>query len=160
MTGVDFSSFQNSFVDMLNDLDSTSQDFADNFEKYLQNAVFSSLIANKYKSRIEALYKDWTEKADGGLTTDEVNKLRQDYQNIINDMLAEREQIMNSFGWESSSSGSSQSPGSGALTTMSQDSISTFEAIGRNMQTHLVIQTNSYRKSVTHRNWIARRSQP
>lgn len=137
MTGVDFSSFQNSFVDMLNDLDSTSQDFADNFEKYLQNAVFSSLIANKYKSRIEALYKDWTEKADGGLTTDEVNKLRQDYQNIINDMLAEREQIMNSFGWESSSSGSSQSPGSGALTTMSQDSISTFEAIGRNMQTHL-----------------------
>lgn len=137
MTGVDFSSFQNSFVDMLNDLDSTSQDFADNFEKYLQNAVFSSLIANKYKSRIEALYKDWTEKADGGLTTDEVNKLRQDYQNIINDMLAEREQIMNSFGWESSSTGSSQSPGSGALTTMSQDSISTFEAIGRNMQTHL-----------------------
>lgn len=137
MTGVDFSSFQNSFVDMLNDLDSTSQDFADNFEKYLQNAVFSSLIANKYKSRIEALYKDWTEKADGGLTTDEVNKLRQDYQNIINDMLAEREQIMNSFGWESSSSGSNQSPSSGALTTMSQDSISTFEAIGRNMQTHL-----------------------
>lgn len=137
MTGVDFSSFQNSFVDMLNDLDSTSQDFADNFEKYLQNAVFSSLIANKYKSRIEALYKDWTEKADGGLTTDEVDKLRQDYQNIINDMLAEREQIMNSFGWESSSSGSSQSPSSGALTTMSQDSISTFEAIGRNMQTHL-----------------------
>lgn len=137
MTGVDFSSFQNSFVDMLNDLDSTNQDFADNFEKYLQNAVFSSLIANKYRSRIEALYKDWTEKADGGLTTDDVDKLRQDYQNIINDMLAEREQIMNSFGWESSSSGSSQSPSSGALTTMSQDSISTFEAIGRNMQTHL-----------------------
>lgn len=137
MTGVDFSSFQNSFVDMLNDLDSTNQDFADNFEKYLQNAVFSSLIANKYKSRIEALYKDWTEKADGGLTTDEVNKLRQDYQNIINDMLAEREQIMNSFGWESSSSGSGQSPSSGALTTITQDSISTFEAIGRNMQTHL-----------------------
>lgn len=137
MTGVDFSSFQNSFVDMLNDLDSTNQDFADNFEKYLQNAVFSSLVANKYKSRIEALYKDWTEKADGGLTTDEVDKLRQDYQNIINDMLAEREQIMNSFGWESSSSGSSQSPSSGALTTMSQDSISTFEGIGRNMQTHL-----------------------
>lgn len=57
MTGVDFSSFQNSFVDMLNDLDSTSQDFADNFEKYLQNAVFSSLIANKYKSRMKLYTK-------------------------------------------------------------------------------------------------------
>ena len=32
---------------------------------------------------------------------------------------------------------SSQNPGSGALTTMSQDSISRFEGIGRNMQTHL-----------------------
>lgn len=44
---------------------------------------------------------------------------------------------MNTFGWSASGSGSSQSPGSGALTTMSQESISTFEGIGRNMQTHL-----------------------
>ncbi|WP_235302034.1 hypothetical protein, partial [Phocaeicola barnesiae] len=70
---------------------------------------------------------------------DEAGILRDKYQDIINDMLAEREQIMKDFGWESSSadSGSSQSPSSGALTTMSQDSISAFEGIGRNMQTHL-----------------------
>lgn len=34
--------------------------------------------------------------------------------------------------------GVNQSPQSGALTTMSQDSIATFESIGRNMQTHLI----------------------
>lgn len=138
-TGVSFDEFRDSFTSMLSDLDDTNQDFADNFEKYLQNAIFSSLIASKYKQQIQDLYDMWSSDAESGnkLTEDEANVLRQKYQDIVNDMLAEREQIMKDFGWTSSSSGSSQSPGSGALTTMSQDSISTFEGIGRNMQTHL-----------------------
>lgn len=158
-TGVSFDEFRDSFVSMLSDLDATNQDFADNFEKYLQNAIFSSMVADKYKDRIQSLYDSWAkEAADGdkvyvgkgmfglrpyieknkGLDEKEAEMLRNQYQSIVDDMLAEREQIMNAFGWSSSAdSGSSQSPSSGALTTMSQDSISTFEGIGRNMQTHL-----------------------
>lgn len=139
-TGVSFDEFKGSFNSLISDLDTTSQDFAENFEKYLQNAIFSSLIASKYKQQIQDLYDMWSTDAKSGnkLTEDEANVLRKKYQDIINDMLAEREQIMKDFGWSSSAdSGSSQSPGSGALTTMSQDSISTFEGIGRNMQTHL-----------------------
>lgn len=139
-TGVSFDEFRDSFVSMLSDLDATNQDFADNFEKYLQNAIFSSLIAGKYKQQIQELYDTWATKAESGgeLTKDEAGILRNKYQDVINDMLAEREQIMKDFGWTSSeNSGSSQSPSSGALTTMSQDSISTFEGMGRNMQTHL-----------------------
>lgn len=140
LTGVSFDEFRDSFNSMLSDLDATNQDFADNFEKYLQNAIFSSLIAGKYKQQIQDLYDMWSTDAESGnkLTENEANLLREKYQDIVNDMLAEREQIMKDFGWTSSdSSGSSQSPSSGALTTMSQDSISTFEGIGRNMQTHL-----------------------
>lgn len=158
-TGVSFDEFRDSFTSMLSDLDATNQDFADNFEKYLQNAIFSSMVADKYKERIQSLYDSWAkEAADGelvyngrtifghskykeinnGLSAEEAEMLRNQYQGIVDDMLAEREQIMNTFGWSSSAdSGSSQSPSSGALTTMSQDSISTFEGIGRNMQTHL-----------------------
>lgn len=139
-TGVSFDEFKGSFNSLISDLDTTSQDFAENFEKYLQNAIFSSLIASKYKQQIQDLYDMWSTDAKSGnkLTEDEANVLRKKYQDIINDMLAEREQIMKYFGWSSSAdSGSSQSPSSGALTTMSQDSISTFEGIGRNMQTHL-----------------------
>lgn len=158
-TGVSFDEFRASFTSMLSDLDATNQDFADNFEKYLQNAIFSSMVADKYKDRIQSLYDSWAkEAADGvmvqsidwktgemgfteigkGLDPEEAEKIRNQYQSIIDDMLAEREQIMKDFGWSSSAdSGSSQSPSSGALTTMSQDSISTFEGIGRNMQTHL-----------------------
>ena len=139
-TGVSFDEFKDSFNSLISDLDTTSQDFAENFEKYLQNAIFSSLIAGKYKQQIQDLYDMWSTDAESGnkLTEDEANLLREKYQDIVNDMLAEREQIMKDFGWTSSdSSGSSQSPSSGALTTMSQASISTFEGIGRNMQTHL-----------------------
>ena len=139
-TGVSFDEFKGSFNSLISDLDTTSQDFAENFEKYLQNAIFSSLIASKYKQQIQDLYDMWSTDAKSGnnLTEDDANVLRKKYQDIINDMLAEREQIMKDFGWSSSAdSGSSQSPSSGALTTMSQDSISTFEGIGRNMQTHL-----------------------
>lgn len=139
-TGVSFDEFKGSFNSLISDLDTTSQDFAENFEKYLQNAIFSSLIASKYKQQIQDLYDMWSTDAKSGnkLTEDEANVLRKKYQDIINDMLAEREQIMKDFGWSSSAdSGSSQSPGSGALTAMSQESISTFEGIGRNMQTHL-----------------------
>ena len=158
-TGVSFDEFRDSFTSMLSDLDATNQDFADNFEKYLQNAIFSSMVADKYKERIQSLYDSWAKEAadgekvyvgkrmfglrhyiekDKGLSNEEAEMLRNQYQSIVDDMLAEREQIMNAFGWSSSAdSGSSQSPSSGALTTMSQDSISTFEGIGRNMQTHL-----------------------
>lgn len=158
-TGVSFDEFRDSFVSMLSDLDATNQDFADNFEKYLQNAIFSSMVADKYKERIQSLYDSWAKEAadgekvyvgkrmfglrsyiekDKGLSNEEAEMLRNQYQSIVDDMLAEREQIMKDFGWSSSAdSGSSQSPGSGALTTMSQESISTFEGIGRNMQTHL-----------------------
>lgn len=158
-TGVSFDEFRDSFTSMLSDLDATNQDFADNFEKYLQNAIFSSMVADKYKERIQSLYDSWAKEAadgekvyvgkrmfglrpyiekDKGLSNEEAEMLRNQYQSIVDDMLAEREQIMKDFGWSSSAdSGSSQSPSSGALTTMSQDSISTFEGIGRNMQTHL-----------------------
>ena len=94
-TGVSFDEFRDSFVSMLSDLDATNQDFADNFEKYLQNAIFSSLIAGKYKQQIQELYDTWATKAESGgeLTKDEAGILRNKYQDIINDMLAEREQI-------------------------------------------------------------------
>lgn len=40
LTKTDFDSFYNGFVSMLSDMDATSEDFADSFEKYLQNAIF------------------------------------------------------------------------------------------------------------------------
>lgn len=138
-TGTSFDDFRSSFVDMLSDLDSTNEDFAKNFEGYLQKAIFSSLIANKYKDRIKSLYDSWASDAESGgkLDSTEAANLQHKYQQMVNELLAERDKLMNDFGWKTEEKASNQNPGSGALTTMSQDSISRFEGIGRNMQTHL-----------------------
>lgn len=137
ITGIGFDAFKDGYFDLISDLESTNEDLADNLEKNLQNAFFRSLIANKYNSQIKALYDNWVKLGEDGLTRDEVDSLREQNQAMVDQVLKDREELMNTFGWSASGSGSSQSPGSGALTTMSQESISTFEGIGRNMQTHL-----------------------
>lgn len=138
ITGTSFDAFRDGYIDLISDLESTNEDLADNLEKNLQNAFFRSLIANKYNSQIKALYDNWVKLGEDGLTKDEVESLREQNQAMIDQMIKDREELINTFGWSSTdSSGSSQSPSSGVLTTMSQDSISTFEGIGRNMQTHL-----------------------
>lgn len=121
-TGISFDEFKDGFTDMLSDLDATNKDFADNFEEYLQNAVFSSLVANQYKDRIQKLYDSWSGYAESGgiLTPDEAKNLRKDYQDIINDMLSDRDKLMDDFGW-SSSEKEQQSASKGGFDTMTQD---------------------------------------
>lgn len=118
-TGISLDSFEDSFVDMLSDLDAKNEDFAENFEGYLQKAIFSSLVANQYNDRIKKLYDSWAKYGESGnqLTADEAQNLRNEYQDIVNDMLEQREQIMKDFGWDSSSSSSEQTASSRGFGT-------------------------------------------
>lgn len=136
LTKVDFDSFYDSFVSKLADMDSTSEDFAKNFEKYLQNAIFSALVAQQYKGRIEALYNAWAglAESDGKLEDTEAEWLKQQYGKIVKDMLAEREQVMKDFGWTASAS--SQSGQAGTFTAMSQEQGTKLEGLFTSLQNH------------------------
>lgn len=138
LTGVTRDSFYNDFIDGLADMSMSWEDMCDNFEDQLRKSILAGLVSSEYQQRIQDLYNKWSEaaKSDGEISEKEAEQLRNEYQQIVQDLMKQRDEMAEAFGW-SSSSGSSQSPSSGALTTMSQDSISTFEAIGRNMQTHL-----------------------
>lgn len=139
LTGVTRDIFYNDFIDGLADMSMSWEDMCDNFETQLRKSILAGLVSSEYQQRIQDLYNKWSEaaKSDGEISEKEAEQLRNEYQQIVQDLMKQRDEMAEAFGWESSSSGSSQSPSSGALTTMSQDSISTFEAIGRNMQTHL-----------------------
>lgn len=139
LTGVTRDSFYNDFIDGLADMSMSWEDMCDNFETQLRKSILAGLVSSEYQQRIQDLYNKWSEaaKSDGEISEKEAEQLRNEYQQIVQDLMKQRDEMAEAFGWESSSSGSSQSPSSGALTTISQDSISTFEAIGRNMQTHL-----------------------
>lgn len=125
LTGIDFDSFQSGFADMLSDLESDNQDFADDLEKKLQNAMFSSLVANQYKDRIQALYDQWSDYAqsDESLTADEADKIREEYNQIVSDMLEDRDKIMESMGWSAEDQKQQSASGKG-FETMTQDQAS------------------------------------
>lgn len=117
---ISFDEFRSGYIDLLSDLDSTNEDFADNFEKYLQKSIFESLLANKYKERIQALYDTWVEYGKDGLTPDEVQKLRDMQEQLSESLLAERDKIMSDFGFTTNGSESKSSTSKG-FSTMSQD---------------------------------------
>ena len=139
LTGVTRDSFYNDFIDGLADMSMSWEDMCDNFENQLRKSILAGLVSSEYQQRIQDLYNKWSEaaKSDGEISEKEAEQLRNEYQQIVQDLMKQRDEMAEAFGWSASGSGSNQSPSSGALTTMSQDSISTFEAIGRNMQTHL-----------------------
>lgn len=120
ITGIGFDEFKSGYVDLLSDLDSTNEDFADNFEQYLQKAIFQSLLANKYKEQIQRLYDSWAEYGKDGLTSDEAQALRNMQQNLTNSLLAERDKLMQDFGWQSDSTREASQKG---IATASQDSV-------------------------------------
>ena len=120
ITGIGFDEFKSGYADLLSDLDSTNEDFADNFEQHLQKAIFQSLLANKYKEQIQRLYDSWAEYGKDGITSDEAQALRNMQQNLTNSLLAERDKLMQDFGWQSDSAReASQKTG----ITASQDSV-------------------------------------
>lgn len=122
ITGIGFDEFKNGYADLLSDLDSTNEDFANNFEKYLQKAIFQSLIANEYKDKIKELYDAWADYGKDGLSSDEAQALRNMQQNLTNSLLAERDRLMQVFGWESEASSTREASRKG-IATASQDSV-------------------------------------
>ena len=126
-TQISLDSFKDNYVDMLLDMDSSNQDLADNFEKYIQKAILSSLIGSKYKAQIESLYDDFANaNSDGNIDETEMAILKKKQDDLAAQMIAERDKLKDTFGWESDSS-KSQSASKGGFETMSQDQASALE---------------------------------
>lgn len=140
ITGVSLDSFQDSFLNLLDDMDSSSEDFADNFEKYLRKSILQSMLAQNYSSKIKALYDTWAGYGDDGeITEADAKRLREMQQELADAMLAERNHLAETFGWKSESdAASSQSGHAGAVTTVTEETAGRLEGIGLSIQTHVI----------------------
>lgn len=123
MTGVDFDSFYNGFIDQLSDMDTSFEDMCDNFEDYLRKSIMAGLVASQYQGRINALYEQWSDAArsDSKITKNEADLLKEQYQQIVEDMMHDREEMFKIFGWDTSAT--SQESSKKGFATASQDSI-------------------------------------
>lgn len=123
MTGVDFDSFYNGFIDQLSDMDTSFEDMCDNFEDYLRKSIVAGLVASQYQGRINALYEQWSDAArsDSKITKNEADLLKEQYQQIVEDMMHDREEMFKTFGWDTPAT--SQESSKKGFATASQDSI-------------------------------------
>jgi hypothetical protein len=127
MTGVSFDSFYDNFVSTLSDMDKSSKDMADDFGEYLKNAILENLVANKYRSKIEALYNDWAAKSDSDgngifdLTSEETKDLKDAQKALAEQIMAERDKMAEVFGWSTSESYSQSSTSRGFGTEMTHE---------------------------------------
>ena len=58
LTNMDLSSLKSEWADLLNDLDSANEDFADNFEKHMRNAILNGMVANQYGEKLAEINEE------------------------------------------------------------------------------------------------------
>ncbi|QIK58806.1 tape measure protein [Dysgonomonas sp. HDW5A] len=122
LTQVSFDSVFDDFIDTLMDMDSSSKDFADNFANYLQKAILSSLVADKYREKLQSWYDNFAKaNEEDGINAKEYADLQAEYNKIVEDALKERDALKDLLDWTGSDSSSSQSASKGGYETMSQD---------------------------------------
>ncbi len=121
LTGVPFDSLRDEFKNTLLDMKSDAEDFANNFEKMMQNAIIEAMMTEKYDKQLKEWYRSFGEAMeDGAMSQDERDALQDAYNKTVNDALSDRNALIDIFGWDNSST-ASQSGRSGSSETMSQD---------------------------------------
>ena len=122
LTQVSFDSVFDSFVDMLMDMDSSAEDFSKNFEQYMQRAILTTMVGNKYRDKLQAWYDSFAKANDdkAGITKEEMERSQAEWDAIVAEALAEREALKNVMGWTGSAS-QQQGATAGGFETMSQD---------------------------------------
>ncbi|MCZ2579649.1 tape measure protein [Bacteroides fragilis] len=121
LTQVSFDSVFDNFVDTLMDMDSSAKDFANNFERYMQKAMLTTMLGNKYKAELQKWYDAFAAANDNktGISEEDYKKLQEQWNDIVTDAVKERDKLKELLGWTSESS--SQDSTKRGFEAMSQD---------------------------------------
>ncbi len=149
LTKISFDSLYDNFIDTLMDMDASAEDFADNMSEYFMRAALSEKVGALFKTRLNNWYNDFASAMeDGTLDDNEIDALRNDYENIVKDAMAERDDLANAIGYTSSDN-EQQSASKKGYATASQDSID--ELSGRTTamyESNLRIETAEQQQTV------------
>lgn len=118
LTNTSFDNIRNDFKNALLDMESDAEDFANNFEKMMQNAIVESLMAKKYNKLIQEWYEMFAKamESGGGIDKQEQAALQNKWNNIVNQALAERDALKEAMDWKGVSSSSGLSKGIQGIT--------------------------------------------
>lgn len=114
-----FDDVESSFNEMLTDMGKDAKDFSEDMEDNFQNAIIRTFVYSKYQAKLKAFYERWADAMKGDLNAGELETLRTEYMNIVNDAINERNQIADALGFKKAAT--EQNSTSGGFQTMSQD---------------------------------------
>lgn len=120
LTGYSWEDFLSSYKDILKDLESDTEDFADKIHELISNAMLESLINDEFNNRIKALYKYIADHSSDGLDKDEINYINKENEKIAQDMLNRRQDLIDA-GLIQANSSNKQEASSGGWQSMGQD---------------------------------------
>lgn len=121
LTQISFDSLKSEFIDTLMDMNSSAQDFSDNFSKMLMQAVLKAKVDDLLGNDMQAFYDEWMEraKANGGkLSKTDITALKEKYDGMVQEGLKIRDEVAEITGYKQSYE---QSASSGSFESMSQD---------------------------------------
>lgn len=143
LTQVSFDSIRNNFLDTLMDMSSDAEDFADNFEQYMQRKILTDMVADKFAGQLENWYESFVEYSRGGdINEDAYKDLQNRWNKIVEDALKERDDLKALFGWSSDES-YNQTGRAGMVTSITEETAGKLEGIGNAMLDHVISIDNS-----------------
>ena len=139
LTGMSFDSVRSSFKSTLLDMESDASTFSENIGESMKEGIIEGLMSEKYDALLKEWYRNFAESMeDGTMSEDEIEALRSQYQDIVNDALSDREALVKALGLEgvSPETGTTQTGKAGAFTTMTQEQGTKLEGLFTSGQMH------------------------
>lgn len=148
LTGVSFDSMKDNFISNLMDMSKSAQDFSDDFAEMLQKSLLEYSLSDLLNKDLKNLYNEWADKLKGGaMSKDDIDKFQEEYNNLVNQGMAIRDNVSQLTGYTGSSS---QTATSGGWASVGQESVDELngrftalqisgESIAQNMETTIAM---------------------
>mgnify|MGYP002672381900 FL=1 len=149
LTQTTFDSMKDNFISNLMDMSKSAQDFANDFTTMLNKSMLNFAVDKLMNERLKPLYENWANKMkeNGGrkLTPTELNDIKEEYDKIVKEGLAIRDNIAAMTGYKDAQS--QQTATGKAIEAITADQSSSLIGIGYAVQIAQE-QGNEVRKAI------------
>lgn len=146
LTQTTFDSLKDNFISNLMDMSKSAQDFANNFTTMLNKSMLNFAVDDLANKRLKTLYEKWADKMkQGQLSNDDLDILKKEYDNIVDEGLKIRDNIAAITGYKEAQS--QQTATGKAIEAITADQASSFIGIGYAVQIAQE-QGNEVRKAI------------
>ena len=135
VTGISFDSVEDSFKNLLLNMEADASAAGEEIADSLLLTIVSQMMSDTYAQKLKAWYEKFVGAAKDGLTEEEADNLRKEYQGIYDQAVAERNAMLETLGIDDDIR-ASQSGKPGSFNAMSQEQGTKLEGLFVSGQMH------------------------